>query len=164
MRINEQIRISPVRLIDDEGNQLGILPVDEARNQAVQAGLDLVEVSPNADPPVCRIMDYGKYRYEITKRAKVARKKRHIVQIKEIKMRPEISDHDFDFKIKHALEFLERGDKVKFTLVFRGREILHKDHGRNVLARAIETLADVATVETDIHSEGRNLSMLVNPK
>ncbi len=164
MRVNEQIRISPVRLIDDEGNQLGILPVDEARNMATQAGLDLVEVSPNADPPVCRIMDYGKYRYEITKRAKMARKKRHIVQIKEIKMRPEISEHDFDFKIKHAREFLERGDKVKFTLVFRGREILHKDHGKNVLVRAIETLADVATVETDIHAEGRNLSMLVNPK
>ena len=164
MRVNEQIRISPVRLIDDDGNQLGILTVDEARNQAAQAGLDLVEVSPNADPPVCRIMDYGKYRYEITKRAKVARKKRHIVQIKEIKMRPEISDHDFDFKIKHAREFLERGDKVKFTLVFRGREILHKDHGKNVLVRAIETLNDVASVETDIHAEGRNLSMLVNPK
>ena len=164
MRVNEQIRISPVRLIDDDGNQLGILPVDEARNMATQAGLDLVEVSPNADPPVCRIMDYGKYRYEITKRAKMARKKRHIVQIKEIKMRPEISEHDFDFKIKHAREFLERGDKVKFTLVFRGREILHKDHGKTVLVRAIETLADVATVETDIHSEGRNLSMLVNPK
>lgn len=164
MRVNEQIRISPVRLIDDEGNQLGILPVDEARNMAAQAGLDLVEVSPNADPPVCRIMDYGKYRYEITKRAKIARKKRHIVQIKEIKMRPEISEHDFDFKIKHAREFLERGDKVKFTLVFRGREILHKDHGKNVLVRAIETLADVASVETDIHAEGRNLSMLVNPK
>lgn len=164
MRVNQQIRVSPIRLIDEEGNQIGIVPVDEARNQAESAGLDLVEVSPNATPPVCRIMDYGKYRYEITKRAKVARKKRHVVHIKEIKMRPEISEHDFDFKIKHAKEFLSRGDKVKFTVIFRGREILHKDHGRIVLQRTVGILEDIASVETDIHSEGRNMSMLVAPK
>lgn len=164
MRVNEQIRISPIRLIDEEGKQIGVVPIDTARKEAEQAGLDLVEVSPNADPPVCRIMDYGKFRYEITKRAKVARKKRHVVHIKEIKMRPEISEHDFDFKVKHARDFLSRGDKVKFTLVFRGREILHKDHGRSVLDRVVEVLNDIASVETDIHSEGRNLSMLVSPK
>jgi len=164
VRVNEQIRISPIRLIDEEGKQIGVVPIDTARKEAEQAGLDLVEVSPNADPPVCRIMDYGKFRYEITKRAKVARKKRHVVHIKEIKMRPEISEHDFDFKVKHARDFLSRGDKVKFTLVFRGREILHKDHGRSVLDRVVEVLNDIASVETDIHSEGRNLSMLVSPK
>ena len=164
MRVNQQIRVSTIRLIDEEGNQIGIVPIDEARSQADSAGLDLVEVSPNASPPVCRIMDYGKYRYEITKRAKMARKKRHVVQIKEIKMRPEISGHDFDFKVKHAKEFLSRGDKVKFTVIFRGREILHKDHGRIVLQRTIGMLEDIASVETDIHSEGRNMSMLVAPK
>jgi len=109
-------------------------------------------------------MDYGKYRYEITKRAKVARKNRHVTHIKEIKMRPEISDHDFNFKVKHAEEFFGRGDKVKFTLIFRGREILHKDHGRAVLERAKIALQEIATVETDIRQEGRNLSMLLTGK
>ncbi len=153
-----------MRLIDSEGEQIGIVPVEEAQKSAYDVGLDLVEVSPNAKPPVCRIMDYGKYRYEVTKRQKQARKNRHVVHIKEIKMRPEISDHDFNFKLKHAEEFLGRGDKVKFTLIFRGREILHKDHGRAVLERVKETLAEVGNVETDIHHEGRNLSMLVSPK
>jgi len=162
--VNDRITASPVRLIDKEGKQIGIVSLEQALSRAEEVGLDLVEVSPNADPPVCRIMDYGKYRYEVTKRAKMARKKRHIIHIKEIKMRPEISDHDFEFKIKHATEFLKRGDKVKFTLVFRGREILHKDIGRAVLERAIKELEDIATVETGIHSEGRNYSMLIAPK
>lgn len=164
MRVNEQINASPVRLIDDEGKQIGIIPIEEALRHAEEAGLDLVEVSPNVEPPVCRILDYGKFRYEITKRAKVARKKRHVIHIKEIKMRPEISDHDFDFKMNHAIEFIKRGDKVKFTLVFRGREILHKDQGKNVLTRVMESLGDVAVVETDIHPEGRNFSMLIAGK
>ena len=164
MKVNEQITVSPVRLIDDEGNQLGIASVDEAQKQANEAGLDLVEVSPSAKPPVCRIMDYGKYRYELTKRDKLARKKRHVIHIKEIKMRPEISEHDFNFKVNHAVEFINRGDKVKFTLVFRGRQILHKDHGKAVLQRVIEALKDNAVVETEIHNEGRNLSMLISRK
>lgn len=124
----------------------------------------MVEVSPNTKPPVCRIMDYGKYQYEIAKRSKSVRKKRHIIHIKEIKMRPEISKHDFDFKIKHAIEFINRGDRVKFTLVFRGRQILHQDHGKTVLQRVIESLRDIAVVETDIHHEGRNLSILISGK
>ena len=161
MRVNEQINVSSVRLIGEDGEQIGITPIDEAQRQANEAGLDLVEVSPSAKPPVCRIMDYGKYRYEITKRSKLARKKRHVIHIKEIKMRPEISEHDFNFKINHAVEFFNRGDKVKFTLVFRGRQILHKDHGRAVLQRVIESLGGTAVVETDIHNEGRNLSMLM---
>lgn len=164
MRVNDQINISPVRLIDEDGNQIGIVSIDEAMRHANKVGLDLVEVSPNANPPVCRIMDYGKFRYEITKRAKIVRKKRRIIHIKEIKMRPEISEHDFEFKIKHAVEFLKRGDKVKFTLIFRGREILHKDHGKAVLMRVIESLKDAGIVETDIHTEGRNLSMLMTSK
>lgn len=153
-----------MRLIDDNGNQIGVISIGEAQSQADIAGLDLVEVSPSAKPPVCRIMDYGKYRYELTKRAKVARKKRHIIHVKEVKMRPEISIHDFNFKINHAIEFIKRGDKVKFTLVFRGRQILHKDHGEAVLRRVVETLKDIAVVETDIHNEGRNLSMLISKK
>jgi len=162
--VNEQIKVSPVRLIDQDGKQIGIVSNKAAKDQANEAGLDLVEVSPNADPPVCRIMDYGKYRYEITKRAKMARKKRHVIHIKEIKMRPEISAHDFDFKVKHAMEFFSRGDKVKFTLVFRGREILHKDHGRAVLLKVVDALKEEAVIETDIHSEGRNISMLLAPR
>jgi len=164
VRVNDQISVSPVRLINDDGDQLGIVSIEEAMRHAGEVGQDLVEVSPNANPPVCRIMDYGKFRYEITKRAKTARKNRHVIHIKEVKMRPEISDHDFRFKINHAEEFLKRGDKVKFTLIFRGREIVHKDHGVTVLKRVIETLQDVAAVETAIHSEGRNLSMLMTSK
>ena len=164
MRVNERITVSPVRLIDVDGEQIGVISVEEAQKHADEVGQDLVEVSPNADPPVCRIMDYGKFRYEITKRSKMARKNRHVIHIKEIKMRPEISDHDFNFKIKHAEEFIKRGDKVKFTLIFRGREVLHKDHGKAVLMRVTESLKEVAVVETNIHSEGRNFSMLMTGK
>ena len=164
MRVNDQIKVPTIRLVDESGEQIGVVSIDEGVRLADDANMDLVEVSPNADPPVCRIMNYGKYRYEITKRSKEARKKRHIIHIKEVKMRPEISSHDFDFKIRHAVEFLKRKDKVKFTLIFRGREILHKDHGRTVLLRVIEALKDVAVVETDIHQEGRNLSMLISAK
>lgn len=164
MRVNRQIRISPVRLIDDNGQQVGIVPVDEALKYAEQAGLDLVEVSPTARPPVCRVMDYGKFKYEMSKKARTARKNRHAVQIKEIKMRPEISDHDFDFKVKHAIEFLGRGDKVKFTMVFRGREALHKDIGRKVLERVKEVISDTANVESDIRDEGRTLTMIATSK
>ncbi len=164
MRVNEQIRISPIRLIGDDGEQIGIVPIEDARRRAEVAGMDLVEVSPNAEPPVCRIMNYGKYKYEITKRQKQARKNRHVIHVKEIKMRPEISEHDFDFKMKHAKEFLDRGDKVKFTLVFRGRQILHRDKGQAILERAYNSLNEIATVESEIHSEGRNLTMLVSPR
>jgi translation initiation factor IF-3 len=128
---------------------------------AGKAGLDLVEVSPNSKPPVCRIMDYGKYKYEIAKKAKIARKNRHVIHVKEIKMRCEISDHDFNFKINHAIEFFKKKDKVKFTVVFRGREILHKDIGEKLLKRVLEKLKDVAVVESSIRSEGNNLIMIM---
>ena len=143
---------------------MGIVRIKDALKHANEVGLDLVEVSPNANPPVCRIMDYGKYRYEIARRAKIARKKRHVVHIKEIKMRPEISDHDFAFKIRHAREFIKNRDKVKFTVFFRGREILHKDHGENLLKRVAGSLEDIAVIETNIHLEGRNLTMLMAGK
>lgn len=126
--------------------------------------LDLVEVSPTAKPPVCRVLNYGKYKYELSKKERLARKSRHIVHVKEIKMRSEISDHDFNFKVKHALEFFQKKDKVKFTLVFRGRESLHKDIGRAVLERVKVVTVDYAQVESDIRNEGRNLTMILAPK
>lgn len=164
VRVNEQIQISPVRLIDSEGRQVGVVPVEEALRAAEEAKLDLVEVSPTAKPPVCRIMDYGKYKYEMAKKERVAKKNRHIIHVKEIKLRTEISDHDFDFKMRHAVEFIDRGDKVKFTLVFRGREALHRDKGEAVLKRAVQFLENKVVVESDIRSEGRNLIMIIAPK
>jgi translation initiation factor IF-3 len=151
-------------LIDSEGNQIGIVPTEKAMELAEESQLDLVEVAPNSKPPVCRIMDYGKYKYELSKKIKQAHKKSRTFHVKEIKMRSEISEHDFNFKIKHAEEFFKRGDKVKFTLVFRGREIMHREHGEKVLARIVETLKDVATVETATRKEGHNLTMIMIPK
>lgn len=151
-------------MVDEDGNQAGVVPIEEALEAADRAKLDLVEVSPNAKPPVCRIMNYGKYKYEISKKAKKARKNRSIIHVKEIKMRPEISDHDFNFKLRHAEEFFKRGDKVKFTLVFRGREILHKEIGENVLNRIIEALQDSAVIESTIRKDGNNLTMIMVSK
>jgi len=153
-----------VLLVDEDGKQLGIVPIEDALKVASEVELDLVEVSPNAKPPVCRIMNYGKYKYEISQKAKKARKNRNIIHVKEIKMRSEISDHDFNFKLRHAEEFLKRGDKVKFTLVFRGREILHKEIGENVLNRIIEALQDIAVIESSIRSDGHNLTMIMVSK
>ena len=153
-----------MRLIDADGKQVGIIPVQEAMRYAEQAGLDLVEVSPTAKPPVCRVMDYGKFKYEMAKKVRYARKGRHPAHIKEIKMRSEISEHDFDFKIKHAIEFLQRGDKVKFTLVFRGRESLHKELGYEVVERIKQRIGDHGLVERDVRDEGRNLTMITAPK
>ncbi|MFA6471709.1 MAG: translation initiation factor IF-3 [Candidatus Latescibacterota bacterium] len=164
VRVNEQIQVSPIRLIDEEGKQVGVIPIEEALRLAENAHLDLVEVSPTAKPPVCRIMDYGKFKYEISKKVRTARKHRHVIHVKEIKLRSEISDHDFEFKMKHAEEFFQRGDKVKFTLVFRGREALHRDIGEEVLKRVTQALEDKAAVESGIRSEGRNLMLIMAPK
>ena len=131
---------------------------------AEEVGLDLVEVSPTAKPPVCRVMNYGKYKYEMSRKIRLARKSRHVVHVKEIKMRSEISVHDFNFKVKHATDFLQRGDKVKFTLVFRGRESLHKNLGRDVLDRVKQEIAEHGVIERDVRDEGRNLTMIVAPK
>lgn len=164
VRINRQIRISPLRVIGPGGEQLGVLPVEEALAAAVERGLDLVEVAPMARPPVVKIMDYGKYKFEEAKAARAAKKKQHVIQLKEVKYRPGIDDHDFDFKTRHAREFLGDGNKVKVTLMFRGRQLAHIDLGRAVLDRVIAALADVGKVEMDAKLEGRNMTMVIAPK
>jgi len=164
LRVNERIRISPVRLIDEGGEQVGIVPTDEARSLARERGLDLVEVAPNSRPPVCRIMDYGKYKYEQARKAKEAKKKQHQITVKELKLRPKIEEHDFGFKMRHARRFLEDGDKVKFTLRFRGREMTHPELGARVLERIKEELSELGSVETDVKMEGRQMTMLIAPR
>ncbi len=164
VRVNRQIRISPVRVIDEEGEQLGILPVEQALAMADEQGLDLVEVAPTARPPVCRIMDYGKFKYEEARKARKARKKQHQVQIKEVKFRPGIEEHDFEFKIRHARRFLEEGNKVKATMMFRGRQVARADLGRQVLSRVAVALDDVGRVESEPALEGRNMTMIVGPR
>lgn len=162
-RVNQQIRISPVRVIDPEGEQVGILPIEKALETAEEMGLDLVEVAPMARPPVCRIMDYGKFRYEEQRKEREARKKQHRVELKEVKMRPGIEDHDFDFKMRHARRFLEEGNKVKLTMMFRGRQMAHPEIGRQVLERVVEKVSDVAKVESMPSMEGRSMSMVLAP-
>ena len=163
MRVNRQIRISPVRVIDPAGEQVGIIPVEQALAMAEEQGLDLVEVAPLARPPVCRIMDYGKFKYEEQRKAREARKKQHHVQIKEVKMRPGIEDHDFDFKTRHARRFLEEGNKVKLTMMFRGRQMAHPEIGRAVMDRVSEMLSDVSKVESSPQMEARAMTMVLAP-
>ena len=163
LRVNEQIRFSPVRLIDSDGNQIGVVPIDEARQAAREKGLDLVEISPSARPPVCRIMDYGRWKYEQAKADREARKKQHVTQMKEIKMRPNIEEHDFDFKTRHIKRFLDEKNKVKVTIMFRGREMAHTENGREVLDDVIEELGTQAVVEQAPRLEGRNMFMIVAP-
>ena len=163
VRVNRQIRISPVRVISPDGEQLGILPIERAQEIADEQGLDLVEVAPMARPPVCRIMDYGKFKYEEQRQAREARKKQHHVQLKEVKMRPGIEEHDFDFKIRHARRFLEEGNKVKLTMMFRGRQMAHPEFGRQVLDRVTATLQDLSKVESQPMMEGRSMTMVLAP-
>ena len=162
-RINQQIRFSPVRLIDPEGEQLGVVPIEEAQVAARQRGLDLVEVAPNARPPVCRIMDYGRYKYEQAKAEREARRKQHVTQMKEIKMRPNIEEHDFEFKTRHIRRFLEERNKVKVTIMFRGREMAHTENGREVLDDVVEELGETAVIEQQARLEGRNMFMILAP-
>lgn len=162
--MNRQIRISPVRVIGADGSQLGIMEVDAALTAAQEQGYDLVEVAPMARPPVVRIMDYGKYKFEMAKQARLAKKKQHIIQIKEVKYRPGIEDHDFETKTRHARRFLSEGNKVKVTLMFRGRQIAHPELGRAVVDRVATSLADVAKIETDARLEGKALTMILTPK
>jgi translation initiation factor IF-3 len=163
-RVNRQIRISPVRVISADGEQMGIMAIEDALAAAEGDGLDLVEVAPTARPPVVRIMDYGKYKYEEARKARVAKKKQHHIQIKEVKFRPGIEPHDFDFKVRHARRFLEEGDKVKVTMMFRGRQMAHPEHGREVLGRVAAELEDVGKVESQPSLEGRQMVMVVAPK
>ena len=162
-RINRQIRISPVRVITGDGEQLGVLPIEEALAAAQERGLDLVEVAPTARPPVVKIMDYGKYKFEEAKAARAARKKQHVIQLKEVKFRPGIDDHDYDFKARHAREFLGDGNKVKVTMMYRGRQMAHLELGKAVLDRLAAELADIGKVEQDARLEGRNMSMVIAP-
>jgi translation initiation factor IF-3 len=164
-RINDHIRVPRVRVIGGAGESLGILTIADALARAIEEKLDLVEVAPNADPPVCRIMDYGKFKYEKAKKQKEAKKKQHISHLKEIKMHPKIEEHDYNFKLDHARKFLMRGDRVKATIVFRGREIAHLDFGKRLLDRLNGDLADVSNIELSCKMEGRNMiSMFVADK
>ena len=164
LRVNEAIRAREVRLVDENGEQLGIVPVRDALRIAQEKGLDLVEVAPMAKPSVCRIMDYGKFKYEESKREREARKKQKIVSIKEVKMRPSIEDHDFDVRARQAERFLRDGDKVKCTIMFRGREIVHSDLGRAVLDRLVDRVKELCVIERAARVEGRNMTMILNPK
>jgi translation initiation factor IF-3 len=164
VRVNDRIRVPQVRVIGDDGSQIGVLATREALQLAQSKNLDLVEVSPTARPPVCRIMDYGKFKYEQNRRARKAKKKQHQMQLKEVKMRPKIDDHDYDFKMNHARDFLNGRDKVKFTITFRGREIAHQDIGHVLIQKIIAELTDVSTVESPPRSEGRSLTTVLMPK
>ena len=164
LRINDEIRAREVRLTADDGEQLGIMSSRDALALAQEKQLDLVEIAPNAKPPVCRIMDYGKYRYEQQKRDKEARKKQKPFDIKEVKLRPGIEDHDYTVKFKNAVRFLEDGDKVKVTIMFRGRELSHPELGEVLLKRMAEELKDTVVIERAPKLEGRNMIMIVAPK
>ena len=158
------IRISPVRVIAPDGEQMGIMTVDDAIAAAESRNLDLVEVAPMARPPVCRIMDFGKFKFEQAKAARAAKKKQRNIELKEIKYRPGIDEHDFDFKTRHVREFLTEGIKVKVTMMFRGRQMAHPELGRVVLDRVAEVLADIGKIEQEARLEGKNMSMLMTPK
>lgn len=161
-RINGRIRTPEVRVIDPDGEQLGIMSVDEALEHSERFGLDLVEVAPNAKPPVCRIMDYGKFKYQQNKKASEARKKGARVELKEIKLRPKTDEHDVMTKLRHARRFLESNNKVKISIMFRGREITHPEIAREMLERAAKELEDVSEVEQPPRMEGRNMTLLLS--
>ena len=163
-RYNQMITNDKVRVIDENGENLGVMYTQEAIEQAATVGMNLVEVSPNADPPVCKFLDVGKYRYEAQKKANIARKSQKTQEIKEIKMRPNIDDHDYDVKMRAMHKFIGEGDKVKVTLRFRGRELSHQQLGMNLLRRVQEDIAEVAKVEAYPRMEGRQMLMVVSPK
>jgi translation initiation factor IF-3 len=164
LRINNRIRINEVRLIDEKGDQLGVVPIVEAMRRANEAGLDLVEVSPNAKPPVCKLLDYGKYKFEMEKKGKESKKKQKAVRLKEIRMQPKIDIHDLKFKTKHIKEFLEDGNKVKVTIRFRGRELAHTELGKVVLDKVLDLLEDSYNLDRPAKMEGRFMSMFLSPK
>jgi translation initiation factor IF-3 len=163
-RINHQISVQEVRLIDAEGEQVGIVSTREALRAAEEAGLDLVEISPTAKPPVCRIMDYGKYLFEISKKQAEAKKKQKQIQVKELKFRPTTEEGDYQVKLRNLIRFLEHGDKVKITLRFRGREVAHQDLGMKILDRLQQDTAEFGVVEQQAKREGRQLMMVLSPK
>ncbi len=165
LRINEEIRADSVRLIDSDGNQHGVIPLAKALEMAREAGSDLVEIAPNANPPVCKVLDYGKYKFEQEKRQKESRKKQKQLRLKEIRMQPKIEKHDLEFKSKHVQEFLDEGNKVKVTIRFRGRELAHTELGKVVLDRLVENLDKGSfSVDRGAQMEGRFMSMLLAPR
>ena len=162
--INEEIKDIEIRVIDADGTMLGVMPTKEAQKLAVSKNLDLVKIAPQAAPPVCRVMDYGKYMFELAKKEKEARKNQKIVSIKEVRISPTIEDHDFDFKVKNAYKFLQDGDKVKVSVKFRGREMNYTSLGQEVLSKFAETVQEVGIVERKPKLEGKNMIMILNPK
>jgi translation initiation factor IF-3 len=163
-RINEMIRVREVRLIDDEGNQKGIVPTSEALKLAKEKDLDLVEVSPNANPPVCKILDYGKYKFEQEKKLRDSKKNQKVLKLKEIRMQPKIGSGDLDTKAKHIQEFLDEGDKVKVTIRFRGRELAHTELGYDVLNEVLKRLTSAYNIDKPAAMDGRNMSMTISAK
>ncbi|SDE10063.1 translation initiation factor IF-3 [Rhodospira trueperi] len=163
-RVNDAIKVPQVRLIDAEGENVGVVGIRDALHQAEDAGLDLVEISPNADPPVCKILDYGKFKYENQKKKNEAKKRQRVIEVKEIKLRPNIDEHDYVVKMKNCYKFLSDGDKVKITLRFRGREMAHQDLGMKVLIRVRDDMAELAKVEQLPKMEGRQMIMVMAPK
>jgi translation initiation factor IF-3 len=164
LRINREIRAASVRVIDMEGKQLGVISLTDALAEAVKAGLDLVEVSPTAEPPVCRIMDYGKFRYQQSKKVQVSKKSQTVIQVKEIRLRPKTEEHDLEVKIKHVRKFLDQHNKVKISMMFRGREIAYTDIGRKIMEDIKNTLAAECVIDQQPKLEGRNMIMIISPK
>ncbi len=164
LRVNDQIKTHTVRLVDDESEQVGIVDLDEAQARADERGMDLVEVAPNADPPVCKIMDYGKYLYEQKKKDKEAKKKQHTIEVKEVRFRPQIEEHDLMTKVGHIRKFIGNHNKVKVTVFFRGREMDHQEFGDEVLDRIIEETEDIAEVDRERQMEGYQMVMFLTPK
>ena len=162
-KANERIKALDVQVIGSEGNNLGVMQLKQAIQQARDEGLDLIEISPNANPPVCKIMDMGKYKYDLQKKANQAKKKQKVVSLKEIKLRPGTEIHDYNFKIKNAKKFITKGDKVKFTVKFKGREMQHVDLGKDLMKRIIEDTKDIGKVETHPKFEGRQMIMIIQP-
>lgn len=164
LRVNEQIKVHKVRLVDSDSEQIGIVDIMDARQRAEDRGLDLVEVAPQADPPVVKIMDYGKFLYEQKKKEKEAKKKQHTIEVKEVRFRPQIEEHDFQTKIGHIRKFLNDGDKIKVTVFFRGREMDYQEFGKELLERVIEETEDLAQVDKDASMEGRQMVMYLMGK
>jgi translation initiation factor IF-3 len=162
-RVNDRIRAPEIRLIGADGENAGVVTPEQAMDMAAEAGLDLVEISPNATPPVCKIMDYGKYKYEQQKRESEARKKQKVIEVKEVKFRPNTDTHDYDVKMRNVFRFLENGDKVKITLRFRGREMAHQDLGRDLLERVAEDVKEIGKIENMPKMEGRQMIMIIGP-
>lgn len=162
--MNEEIRAREVRLINQMGEQVGIVPLKDALRMAQEVNLDLVNIAPQATPPVCRIMDYGKYKFEQGKKEKEARKKQKVITVKEVRFSPTIEEHDFNTKLRHVIGFLEKGDKVKCSLRFKGRQIAHTDIGQSVMKRIMEATQDIATIEKKPLMEGRSMIMILAPK